>query len=285
MVTFVLIVWGAVVRSFEAGLACPDWPLCHGKIIPPFETLVLLEWTHRLLAALVSVLTIWMVVVVFWNVEFRNTLWKSVLLALVVLISQALLGAITVKAELKAHWVAFHLAIAMFFLLILLSMFLKLKGAKYQWYETVSVSFRRFLTFGLWGLLFVIYGQIVLGGWVSASHAGLACPDFPTCLGSFWPAFIGMVGIHYGHRLLAYVVLILVGFFVWIIYRQKQFDPKFKKAMVAILGMVVVQLGLGIGNVLFALPSAIRILHLAMATMILAMTYVTVYKFSHARLS
>src|SRR5262245_3887574 len=66
LAAFGLIVLGGVVRATGSGLACPDWPLCHGRLVPPLQVQVLLEWTHRLVALLVSTavlaLTAWTVV-------------------------------------------------------------------------------------------------------------------------------------------------------------------------------------------------------------------------------
>ena len=53
-VTFALIVIGGIVRVTGSGDACPDWPLCHGSIIPPFELRIWIEWTHRLTNTLVA---------------------------------------------------------------------------------------------------------------------------------------------------------------------------------------------------------------------------------------
>ena len=56
LLMFGLIVVGSIVRTTGSGLACPDWPLCEGRVIPRFEFHVLIEWFHRLLALLVSLL-------------------------------------------------------------------------------------------------------------------------------------------------------------------------------------------------------------------------------------
>src|SRR5436189_2112512 len=53
---FGLIVVGSVVRTTGSGLACPDWPLCEGRWVPRLEPHVLVEWCHRLLALLVSLM-------------------------------------------------------------------------------------------------------------------------------------------------------------------------------------------------------------------------------------
>ncbi|MDE2802837.1 MAG: COX15/CtaA family protein, partial [Chloroflexota bacterium] len=65
--TFGLITLGGVVRATESGLGCPDWPLCHGQIIPPFEYHVLIEYSHRLVASVVGALVVACAVLVWWK--------------------------------------------------------------------------------------------------------------------------------------------------------------------------------------------------------------------------
>ena len=58
LATYVLIVIGGVVRITDSGLGCPDWPLCHGKVIPPAEKTVLIEFSHRTAATIVGFLIV-----------------------------------------------------------------------------------------------------------------------------------------------------------------------------------------------------------------------------------
>src|SRR5947209_2943359 len=103
--TFVLVVVGVVVRVTGSGLGCPDWPLCHGSPIPPLELPSLIEYSHRLSAAL-SVLLIAATTVAAWSWYRRDrqiTLLAS--LAAVLVVAQSVLGAITVWLELPQQWV------------------------------------------------------------------------------------------------------------------------------------------------------------------------------------
>ena len=55
LLTLGLIVVGALVRAYDAGLACPDWPLCKGALVPGFDFKVAFEWGHRVFAAAISI--------------------------------------------------------------------------------------------------------------------------------------------------------------------------------------------------------------------------------------
>ncbi len=283
--TFVLFIWGAIVRTQGAGLACPDWPLCHGQIIPPFELPILLEWGHRLLASSVGILTIGICVVILKNKDDRERVGSLAVTTLFFLILQVVLGAIVVKFLLKPWLVAGHLGVALFFLILLMTMFYKLKGIGYDglaWQTRGGFLRWRFSLAAFRDLVFL---QIVLGGYVGASHAGLACPDFPTCLGEWIPPLMSEpVAIHFFHRLIAYVLLVWIGI-SYIVAKKTISTPQFQNALTALLGMVVFQIVLGAINVLGELPSLIRVAHLGVATMILAMAVVIHYKVRHARLS
>ncbi|NOZ28907.1 MAG: hypothetical protein GXP39_12765 [Chloroflexi bacterium] len=105
-------VMGSYVRGMGAGLACPDWPLCHGKIIPPLEGAILLEWTHRLIA-LVVILLVSSILILTWRYRVRERFWA--LLAFLLLLGQAILGGLTVLMRLHPVVVALHQGMALVF--------------------------------------------------------------------------------------------------------------------------------------------------------------------------
>src|SRR3989442_14946085 len=108
--TFLVVVWGGVVRVTGSGLGCPDWPLCHGQFLPSLDPATRIEWTHRLLA-IVSGLTV--AATVLWSLVAyrmdRRVLYLAIAAAVLYPL-QAVLGAITVVLELSPEWVTLHLA-------------------------------------------------------------------------------------------------------------------------------------------------------------------------------
>src|SRR5256884_8625672 len=123
--TYLLIVLGAVVRITGSGLGCGNhWPLCNGRLFPPLGDIgTVIEWSHRLVAALVTTLVVGLAAYAFWlwrraqlvNPGLTPGVRKPTapLVALGLLILQILLGAITVKLELPPWTVILHLATAM----------------------------------------------------------------------------------------------------------------------------------------------------------------------------
>src|SRR5881296_4168414 len=108
--TFLVVVWGGVVRVTGSGLGCPDWPLCHGQFLPSLDPATRIEWTHRFLA-IVSGLAV--AATVLWTIARHRTnrpLLALALAAAVLYPLQAALGGITVVLELPPEWVTLHLA-------------------------------------------------------------------------------------------------------------------------------------------------------------------------------
>ena len=111
--TYALLVLGAAVRTEGASLACPDWPLCHGQLLPPLERLVLLEYSHRLLAAVTGLLVLG-AAVAGWR-ERRERPWaaRAAWLALPLVLVQAMIGREAVEQEMPLPLRAAHLGMAL----------------------------------------------------------------------------------------------------------------------------------------------------------------------------
>lgn len=114
--TYLLIVMGAVVRVTGSGLGCPDWPLCHGRLIPPLETTAIIEYTHRLLGAVVSPLILAVCAAAWLGRRTNGAVLLPATLVPLLLVVQIGLGAVVVRLELPAMVVLVHFGFALLIL-------------------------------------------------------------------------------------------------------------------------------------------------------------------------
>jgi heme a synthase len=276
LLLFGLIVLGSIVRTTGSGLACPDWPLCHGRLIPPLQFNVLIEWFHRLVALLVSVL---MFATVAWTLvhrEVRARLGGLALLGAGLLVVQVLLGALTVWKLLHPSVVSSHLAVALLLFSTWVTVALvartEARGASPR-----PADARPPALLGVCALALVLtYAQAVLGGVVSTSHAGLACPDWPTCGGEWFPALEGLVGLQMAHRYVAYALFGVVLFTWW--RTRGAGDAAVRAGGRWALGLTLAQVAFGIANVLLGTPVWLSALHLANATAMIGVLLWTTYR-------
>ena len=257
-----LIVLGALVRANDAGLACPDWPLCFGEFIPQLDVRVAFEWSHRVLAGGISLVFAWLSWRVWTHPLTRPSTRRLILLATGLLLVQILLGALTVWELLAAWTVTSHLvtgnSVAVAILLIGLSV-----------RETVSPVARDAQAARVLGVLVAIAGvlllQVVLGGLVSSRYAGLACLEWPACNGGEWfPTFDGPVGLHLLHRLNGYLLVLLLGFGAGAARGVSRLQGLTRM----LLGLGLAQALVGILNVLLQLPVEVTGLHSALAALL-----------------
>lgn len=265
-VTYGLLVFGASVRVHGAGLACPDWPLCFGEVIPTLNFEVFLEWGHRVLASAVSFGFLVLGGTVLLRPVLRARAAKLVLFAAVVLVVQIVLGGLTVL-HLLADWsVTLHLLVGNLFCAVLFLVGLKIQGSPpLRSGDDVSAG-ARVVTWLLAGMVVV---QMALGGLVSSNYAGMACTEWPTCNGGVWfPAFDGIVGLQIFHRLGAYTLLALsIAFFL-----STRGSPSLRRPAAFVFGLVLLQGAIGVTNVLLAMPVEIAIAHSAVADLIVLST-------------
>lgn len=289
-----VVVLGAYVRLSDAGLGCPDWPGCYGKISPHHAAEDIAqaqevqpggpvsshkawkEMVHRYFAGTLGLL-IGLIALMAWlkRKELdQSPVLPTLLVGLVVF--QALLGMWTVTERLKPFIVTSHLLGGLATLALLV--WLVLKQQKDNRYARQSKVYKLKI-WGLIGLLLVSL-QIILGGWVSTNYAALACSGFPQCNGLWWPdmdyshAFRvvrelgmtadgdflsreGLVAIHWTHRLGAYVVFLYLLWFGLKLLKM----PSMRGIAQVMLLLLFVQVGLGISNVLMSLPLPVAVSH------------------------
>jgi cytochrome c oxidase assembly protein subunit 15 len=278
--TFDLMLLGAGVRTMDAGLTCPDWPLCFGKTVPDYHLGVYLEFIHRVIAGLVGILYL-----VFFIQVWRSETFKRVRLLSVVglffLIAQIIMGGLTVLKLLEAYIVTLHLTLATIFLLVLFVMKKKLLkedlSEKLVRVSKTYVLFRLNITLAV---LFIVV-QIILGGLVASTYSGLVCIDFPTCNGQYFPPMVGPIAIQMFHRFGAYWLALLVsGIFIFSIFFRKRLGLSHgqRKLGVTIFLLVFTQMFVGILNLQFLMPALLSVLHLALALTLLLSTVNLFYK-------
>ncbi|MEZ7848973.1 MAG: COX15/CtaA family protein [Polaromonas sp.] len=310
--TFDLVLFGAFTRLTDSGLGCPDWPGCYGNASPlgahaditqaqaamptgpVTHPKAWIEMIHRYLATGVGVLILTLTAVTWlarWQARLRpepvassagqsasdvlQPWWPTLTLAWVCL--QGAFGALTVTMKLFPAIVTLHLLGGMVLLALL-----RAQSARFA----VAAGDVRVVVVprSTWLLLLVgfalLWLQIVLGGWVSTNYAVLACTEFPSCQGSFWPAmdfrlgftlwrelgaghgdanftFQALTAVHYVHRLTAYLVFAAL----LLLARQLYRAPGMRTHAHWIVVLVLWQLVTGVSNVVLGWPLLAAVSH------------------------
>jgi cytochrome c oxidase assembly protein subunit 15 len=255
-----LIVLGALVRANHAGLACPDWPLCFGEVIPQMNLEVAFEWTHRLIAGAVSLAFVGLAVPVLRRPDVPRSAEILLVAAAGLLVAQILLGALTVWLRLAPWTVTAHLIIGNGFSLTLLLIAGSLRDAARGRppRPRVAPAARR-LVLASAALLLL---QLLLGGLMSSRYAGPACPEWPTCSGGVWiPTWSGIVGLHLLHRLNGYALLAAL---VAAAAASRR-DPSLRRLTGLALALGLGEVAAGVANVWLGIPAEITGLHTGLA--------------------
>ena len=277
---FVLIVLGSVVRTTGSGLACPDWPLCHGRLIPPLQFNILVEWFHRLIALVVGLGLAATAAWTAWHRGTRARLGGLAALCIALYVTQALLGALTVWKLLDPNVVSGHLAVALLLFATLLTLGLIARHESQAGWQRESVLRARpagllalfgFATAALWA-------QAVLGGMVSTNHASLVCPDWPTCNGEWFPPMIGLVALQMSHRLGAYALVAVLALVAW--RSRSAADAPVRTIGTLLFLLVLGQVAIGVANILLGIPVWVSAMHLANAAFMLALSLVATFRLS-----
>lgn len=256
---FALAVLGSWIRINGAGMTCPDWPLCHGQIVPPLDGAVILEWSHRMVAFFEGFLVVG-AIVTGWRERRAIAGVTPVLAALgAVFVVQVLLGGATVALSNSPWSVVLHWGAAMLFLGVLttLALLAVLRPAPGTPRPEQSGLF-----WILGGSAAAAFCAMCAGAYVSSSGAGLACVTLPACDGS-WAGNSVAQHAQMTHRLFAGVLFVLATVAVY--WAALGAPLRVRVAGLAAYAFIVVQIMLGVLNIVWSMPIALRELHAANA--------------------
>lgn len=246
--TFLLVAVGGLVRATKSGLGCgTHWPDCAGDAIPFFGSrAVVIEFSHRLMAAVVIVLLA-ILVVVAWRQRdtSRKLMWTSIA-AFALVMSQAVLGAIVVWLELKAEAVVLHLATAMTLVAVLIYLTVTAFATEGSFVPASDRGVARQARIAALGVLVLL----LVGSYVTGRGAGYVFTDWPLMGGRLVPDLaVESAAIHFLHRALAAlagVVIVVVGIGI---ARRKAELPTQAKLVHAAVGLFGLQVLIGAMNV------------------------------------
>jgi cytochrome c oxidase assembly protein subunit 15 len=313
--TVVVIGLGAFTRLVDAGLGCPDWPGCYGHLLWPIQEHNVAraneawpdmpvdhaktwpEMVHRYFAGTLGLVTLLILAVA---IRHRNRPQQPLRLPIFIVaavILQALFGMWTVTLKLWPQVVTAHLLGGFTMLALLWLLAQRLGGFRWRLDDGALLRVAALRIPVAIGLLLVIL-QVFLGGWTTSNYAAVACPDFPTCQGQWFPEMdfvhgfnlfqhvgpnylggtmenAGRVAIHFSHRFGAGVVAVYLAILVWRLYARMAL-PQTRRMALVIAALLVTQLLLGIGNVVLHFPLWVAVAHnLGGALLLLALVTLT----------
>jgi protoheme IX farnesyltransferase len=238
--TYFLVLVGGLVRITGSGEGCPDWPTCHGSLIPPFGNIpTMIEYSHRLTASIVSTLVIALALaVLFWARKRRHIIPMLIVGGL--LLVQIVLGGITVLYHLPQPIVTAHLgtALALFSMLIVTAMLL----GQSKPIEDTFTSARRFARVALTTTL-LTYGLLLSGSNVRGTDATTACPGWPVCNSDIVYTF--QVYMNLFHRAVAGIVGLFIIGTVYYAWRRRRQAPQQARIALAAIILFAIQVGIG----------------------------------------
>ncbi len=264
---FALVVLGGIVRITGSGMGCgDDWPRCNGEWFPPLDLPTFIEIFHRWVAVLVSLAVVATAGVAWTKHRPQSRLVWPATVAVALLVTQILLGAVTVKLELPPSVVILHFVNAMLLVTALLVTALRAREAGGDRQPEGAGPGPL-----LWITALLGFGVVILGAHVANLDAGPACQGFPLCLGGGAGGLLpppgggGQALVHWVHRITAYGFTALVLGVAWREFRSSSRGAR-RTAIIGVALLTATQIAVAAGMVLLTLPAGWRVAHVLIGT-------------------
>ncbi len=305
---YVLVLFGAYTRLSDANLGCPAWPGCYGKPFAPLTAREIYEarrdqplpvdaaqqqvWRDTLYRYLPDIFGLFMFRLVYlgWQLKQRYRTQQVLIPGAVAILAflQSGLGMISAGQHLRPLVVMMDLVLALAILGLLWWVMLR----EQRFWKPVPLHPRiRHLRVRALIALLLVAGVILLGGWTAANDAGLACPDFPTCQGSWWPVmdFVdgftlgrnvgsnfqggmldlsGITAIDVAHRVAALITLLYVG---WLALRTMRvgYDSNLCRYGMLVLVLLLGETVIGVMDIVLRMPLLVAVAHIGIGVLLM----------------
>jgi cytochrome c oxidase assembly protein subunit 15 len=274
---FVVLVMGALVTNTGSGHGCANtWPLCRGQFIPEFAVGTFIEFSHRAVTGVVSLLVFALAAGVWLRYRRRREVQVLVPLMIVFLLLQAVLGAIAAGTHETPAVLALHFGVSLisFASIVLATAFIwESEGADAARDLPVPAALRWLIL----GTLLYTYAVVYLGAYVRHSGASLACLDWPLCNGALFPGFQWAVFTQFIHRAAAGLLVLLIVALWLAARRDRATRPDLYRGSVAALVSVLLQSASGALLIFARLELFTTLLHAALVSLLFTSLCYTAY--------
>jgi protoheme IX farnesyltransferase len=263
-----LVTIGVVVRVTGSGLGCPDWPLCHGQIIPPFDDArAWIEWIHRTVAVIVGFEVIGLAALALIDHRDRRVLVGATVVAVLLVGFQAWLGRETVRLGNSGESVTAHLAAAMTLVGLLVWILVR---SLYPARLPAGGASQRFTLVAAFAAG-AVFALLLFGSHVTATSQWYVFPDWPLMNGTLLPALTDANSAQVLHRWIAFIVGLIVAAVLVAAWRMRpRTRPVVRLATIAAL-LFPIQALVGGLQILTGLSGWTQTLHLALGAGIWAL--------------